>query len=847
MPRARVLPLAVAVLAAAALVTAPTARHAVPRALPPNAFSVPAAGSLGAQPVPGDAALLRTAGRSATVPTGAFAAARARALDLPVLGEGRSWDLHGPTNVGGRILDVVVDPTRNDSIFVGTATGGVWHSGNAGKTFESVWPDDLVQTIGALAIAPDGTLYAGTGEAGPGGGSLTYGGTGLYRSTDLGVSWHAIGGLQSTERIGRVVVDPKDPRRVWVAANGPLFSEGGDRGLYLSTNGGDTFAKVLPGSTPTTGAVDVALSPDDSSVVYATMWDRIRRPGNRDYTGGGSGVYRSKDGGATWAPIGTSFFGPGITTVGRLGVAAATGGIVYVLSSTVDGLTGGFYVSTDGGDTFVPKSFDDALVTGGFVYAWWFGRVYVDPKSPTHVYATGVNLSESNDGGATFTVPNGFHADQHAMAWDPKVADRVYLGNDGGAYRSDDNGKTWEHGEYMPWNQLFSIDVSQQRPDRITGGLQDNGGNRSWDNDDATSPAGWNDITGGDGTELRINPENDSIVYGCSQYGACAVSTNGGKTMTAFDNQIVGDRKNWLTPIEFDPTTPSTVYTASSIVHRSTDNGANWTPISLDLTDGEQGSTETNPLFRNYDTVSTIAVTNADTGFGLVGTDDGHLWFSHDNAANPATSWIESKDADLPKEYVTSVAIDPVRSDIAYAAFSGFRGGTSAATVFRSTDKGVSWDDVSGNLPSAPVGKVLPVGDDLVVATDVGVFITKDVAKGLGKSWYRLGSGLPMTPVWDLAYQAKTNSVYAASFGRGAYSLSLTGLTSGPPPTTCGCSPAVPPPPVIPTTGLPGALPLLAVAGAAVAVVLRRKAVYAVALRSRAFSAFAMPGAAATV
>ncbi|MDQ1711257.1 MAG: hypothetical protein QOE45_707 [Frankiaceae bacterium] len=858
MPLRRALPL-VAALTVAALVTAPGApRPAAERALPQNAFAVPTAGQLGPQPVPGDAALLRTAGKDATVPTGAFARAKAQAGDLPVLGPGRDWDLHGPTNIGGRVLDVVVDPTRADSIFVATATGGVWHSGDAGKTFDSVWPDDLVQTIGALAITPTGTLYAGTGEAGPGGGSLTYGGTGLYRSTDLGATWQLIG-LAESERIGRIIVDPTNPLHLFVAANGPLFSEGGERGLYRSLDGGDTWIKVLAGSTPTTGAVDVAFDPDSSQVLYATMWDRIRRPGNRDYTGGGSALYRSVNHGATWVPVGTTFFGPGITTVGRLGVAAAPGGIVYVLSSTVDGLTGGFYVSADYGDTFVPKSFDDALVTGGFVYAWWFGRVYVDPKSATHVYATGVNLSESKDGGSTFSAPTGFHADQHGMAWDPKVPDRVYLGNDGGVYRSDDNGATWEHGEYMPWNQLFSVDVSQQRPARIVGGLQDNGGNRSWDNDDETSPAGWNDITGGDGTEMRINPENDQIVYGCSQYGACAVSTQGGKNMSAFDTQIIGDRKNWLTPIEFDPADPSTVYTASSIVHRSTDDGQNWTPISGDLTDGEGGSTETNPLFRNYDTVSTIAVTPADTGFLLVGTDDGHLWYSHDNAANPLTSWTESTDADLPEGYVTSVAIDPQHPDVAYAAFSGFRAGTSAATVFRSADRGVTWDDISGNLPSAPVGKVLPVGTDLIVATDVGVFITKGVsstkvsatAKGAGGAWYRLGSGLPMTPVWDLAYQAKTHTVYAASFGRGAYSLPLTGLVVRPP-ILCGCTPPLRPPPggpTIPTTGLPGPLPLLALAGAAGAALLtrRRRAAYALALRKSVASGSAMPGALATV
>jgi photosystem II stability/assembly factor-like uncharacterized protein len=829
----RALPAAVAA-ALLAVATAPAVPHRAAldhAAIPPRALHVPTAGELGPQPVPGDAALLRTAGKNAVVPPGAFAMARAQALRTTTTAPDHRWTLQGPTNVGGRVLDIVVDPKHRDAIYVATATGGVWHSTDAGKTFASVWPDDLVQTIGALAITPGGTLYAGTGEAGPGGGSLTYGGTGVYRSTDGGAHWQNVG-LRKSERIGRIVVDPSDAKTVWVAANGPLFGAGGDRGLYKSTDGGSSWANVLPPSTPTAGAVDVALDPDDHHTVYAAVWDRIRHPGNRDYTGGGSALYRSKDGGATWAAVGQQLFGPGVPSVGRLGVAAAPGGIVYVLSSTVDGLTGGFYVSTDHGDTFAPKSFDDALVTGGYVYAWWFGRVYVDPKKPTHVYATGVNLSESTDGGTTFNAPGGFHADQHAMAWDPKAEDRVYLGNDGGVYLSDDNGRTWDHGEYMPWNQLFSIDVSQQRPDHIVGGLQDNGGNRSWDASDDASPSGWNDITGGDGTEMRINPRNDRIVYGCSQYGACAVSHDGGNTMSAFDNGVVGERKNWLTPIEFDPVKPSTVYTASSIVHRSTDDGATWTPISPDLTDGEQGSTELDPLFRNYDTVSTIAATTADVGFILVGTDDGHLWYTHDNAAN-LTSWTEVKDSDLPKAYVTSVAIDARHPDVAYAAYSGFRGGVSAATVFRSTDRGVTWDDVSGDLPAAPVGKVLPIGDDLFAGTDVGVFWTPKVASGRGRHWYRLGTGLPMAPVWDLAYQARTNTLYAADFGRGAYTLSLTGISA--PAHAPHVTPPVASKPLarepradrrIAATGLPPALPVLALLGmlGAVAAVRTRRA-----------------------
>jgi photosystem II stability/assembly factor-like uncharacterized protein len=821
---------AVAAAVAAAVVTAPVApRPAAPVPLSARALTMPTLGEIGPQPVPGDAALARTAGATGVIPAGAYTRARTAALKTKAVGG--TWRLQGPTNIGGRVLDVVMDPLKPDSIYIATATGGVWHSGDAGVTWAPAWPETYNQSIGALAVAPDGTLYAGTGEAGPGGGSLTYGGDGVYRSRDGGRTWQNIG-LKTSERIGRIVVDPKDPKRVWVAANGPLFATGGERGLYLSTDGGDTWGEpVLEGITETTGAVDVALDPEDSDVVYAAMWDRLRHPDSRDYTGGGSALYKSTDAGETWTAIGTNFFGPNLETVGRLGVAAAPGGIVYVISSTVLGATGGFYKSTDAGATFTPQPLDPELVTGGLVYAWWFGRVYVDPKDANHVFVTGVNLSESTNGGQSFTAPGGIHADQHGMAWDPRVEERVYLGNDGGMYRSDDNGRTWEHGEYMPWNQLFSIDVSQQTPSRIVGGLQDNGGNRSWTPDGETAPDAWNDITGGDGTEMRINPENEQIVYGCSQYGACAVSRDGGNNMKGFGDFIVGNRKNWLTPIEFEPGNPSTVYTASAIVHRSTDDGQTWEPISLDLTDGEAGSTETNPLFRNYNTVSTLGVTSSDVGFLLAGTDDGNLWYSHDNAANPATSWVKVNDSDLPKAYVTSVAIDPANYQTAYAAFSGFRGGDNAANIFKSTDKGVTWENISAGLPVAPVGKVLPIGDDLFVGTDVGVFMAPGVGKGKAPKWQRVGSGLPMAPIWDLAYQRETHTLYAANFGRGAYTISLAGISKQPQaptrperprrPDTRGGNPGGGG--TTPSTGLPSALPLLAAAGAAGSALLVRR------------------------
>ncbi|TAL13051.1 MAG: hypothetical protein EPN99_16185 [Frankiales bacterium] len=249
----------------------------------------------------------------------------------------------------------------------------------------------------------------------------------------------------------------------------------------------------------------------------------------------------------------------------------------------------------------------------------------------------------------------------------------------------------------------------------------------------------------------------------------CARSTNSGDSMSNFEHEIVGTRKNWLSPIEFDPLDPDAVYTASEIVHRSTDRGATWTPISPDLTGGP--GRETNPLFRNYGTVTTIAAAEVEFGTIYVGTDDGRVQYTHDSG----TTWTRA--TGLPTDWVTSVAID--RRDpanVAYASFSGFRSGNQKSLVFRTADGGRTWKDVSGNLPQAPVNDVLPIGDDLVVASDVGVFVTRGITKGMGRSWLKVGTGLPNAPITSLDWQAKTKTLLASNFGRGAYSVPLPDL-----------------------------------------------------------------------
>jgi photosystem II stability/assembly factor-like uncharacterized protein len=436
-----------------------------------------------------------------------------------------------------------------------------------------------------------------------------------------------------------------------------------------------------------------------------------------------------------------------------------------IFANSAAGSVSGFYISEDGGETWLQSPGTGDLADSQFVYSWWFGRIWVDPKDPMRVFVAGVSLMESTDGGQRFSITHGgIHADQHAMQWDPHKKGRIYLGNDGGFYRSDQDGATnsWVHSEYEPTMQFVSIDVSEQDPSRIVGGLQDNGSVRSWSSVPGKKKT-WNGYYGGDGQRSLINPKDKDNIFGCSQYGACGRSTDGGNTMQSFT--LVATRFPFLTPLEFDPKDPQVMYAGGDIVNRSTDNGQNWTPISPDL--GGDPGLETNPLYAgHYGVVTSLAASPKDSATILAGTDNGRVWITRDTG----TTWTELQHENLPERWVSRVTMSPTDAETAYIAFSGYREGDNGAYVVKTTDAGATWKNITGNLPKAPVGDVTVVGKRLFVASDVGVFTS-----GLnGGKWLKVGGkSLPLAPVTELRYIPKNKRLYAATFGRGIYSTKL--------------------------------------------------------------------------
>jgi photosystem II stability/assembly factor-like uncharacterized protein len=732
---------------------------------------------------------LQRANADGTIPAAAVNEAIAQAKALGQASKGspstdQVWTELGPSNIGGRIRDIAADPSAPGVVYIATGSGGVWKSTDGGVTFSTAWNSYLPQSIGAVDVDSHGVVWAGTGEVDHGGGSAYYG-NGVYKSTDGGATWTNMG-LQDGRTTGRIVIDPRDDNRVFVAVQGALHDTLGTRGLFMTEDGGTTWTRVIvPGSTAT-GAIDVAIDKLNPDIMLATTWDKIRDEKSRIY-GPNSLLYRSTDGGRTWTknqnpPLPQSPTDPALQTpdtlVGKVGVAFSPSDPTraYLISSTATGNFNGFFTSTDAGATWtaVGATSGGTLqnISGGF--AWWFGRVDVDPLNPLHVFVEGVSLAESLNGGATWTTSQTPHADQHAVEFDPNVPNRVYLANDGGFYWSTANGAArglWSKTARLPVTQFYAMDVSPQDTTRVDAGAQDNGSLRSWQNNNTVN-GDWNGFVGGDGMMNRIDPTNKFKYYGCSQNGGCRgfVGTDAG-TVSSFGMTIPGARKNWVAPVEFGAN-PRYMFGGSESVYRiDTEPGTGqrvWTKISPDLTEG------TEPRAPGFGTITALGTTTADPNLVYAGTDSGLVWVSRNAMADPASvTWTKLQSPVFPGRWVTRVTIDQDNPKIAWATFSGWRSGDGYPHIVMTSDGGYTWADIAGKkLPQAPINDVIRHPQHpkwLFIATDVGVYRTTN----LGKTWLKVGDNLPLVPVNDIDIPDGSNTLFAATYGRSVWTTSL--------------------------------------------------------------------------
>ncbi len=670
------------------------------------------------------------------------------------------WVLAGPTNIGGRISDIEMSRTSLDTVYAGIASGGIFKSTDQGYNWFPIFDETYTMSIGDLVIDPTNPniIYVGTGEVNGGGGSVTYGGNGVYKSTDGGTTWNHIG-LAATEFISRIVVDPQNSQIIFLGAMGKLFGKNSERGLYSSTNGGTTWENKLFISD-STGCIDVAINPLNPDIIYAAMWERIRRPDRRSYGGQTCGLYRSTDGGETWTEL-TDGIPNNSSSVGRIGISISESSpnIIYAIYADNVGYFAGVYKSTNNGDSWT-RTTDGSLSSLFSSFGWWFGNIRVDPSNPNIVFVLGLDVYKTSNGGSSWFYSSGsMHVDQHGMYIHPASPNFIVAGNDGGVYKSFDQGSNWTKISTMPITQFYTCEVDYQFPNRYYGGTQDNGTNRTL----TGNLDNWHPIFGGDGFYVLVDPSNNNFVYAESQYGGFGRSTDGGYGFSYGLNGVSGsDRFNWSTPFIIDPSNPAKLYLGTNRIYRSTNRAVSWTPISPDLTDGPPTGNQV------YGTITTVASALSDSNVIYVGTDDANVWVT----TNGGTNW-NNISATLPTRWITRVAVDPDDAMIAYVTLSGFRYDEYLPHVFRTTNAGISWLDISSNLPDAPVNDIIidpDSADRLYVGTDVGVFVSDN----LGSTWNYVGSNLPNAPVTDLVFHSPTRKLIAATYGRSMYSIDLS-------------------------------------------------------------------------
>jgi photosystem II stability/assembly factor-like uncharacterized protein len=676
--------------------------------------------------------------------------------------QANDWELVGPLNTGGRITDIAIAPDDNDRFYISTAVGGVFRTTDRGANWESIFDEIGKPSIGNIEIAPSDAnrIYVGTGEANASATSGAFFGDGIYRSDDGGDSWTNMG-LTKSEHIGRIVVDPTDPDRVFAAATGRLYGKNNERGIYRTLDGGSEWEQVLF-VTDSTSAIDVVLNPIDTDIVFAAMWERTRKPWQRDYGGETSAIHRSLDGGDTWELLENGL--PAVDAqTGRIGlsISASNPDVVYARYTTNE-ITNQFdaiYKSEDSGDSWaeVPTGTISNIDAS---FGWYFGNLRVDPNDPNEVYVLGQGIARTRNGGQTWQSVNGMHVDHHALEYSRTDDQMILAGNDGGLYLSENNGATWNKYLNLPITQFYNIEVDFQEPTHLYGGTQDNNTIRTL----TEGTSDWNSILGGDGFQVSVDPTDNNFVYAESQNGGLARSTDGGNSFQSATSGIAsGDRNNWNTPYVISNFDASIVYTGTNRLYSST-RAVNWTVISPDLTDGQHPSGST-----SFGTLTAVESSYLNLNTIYTGSDDGNVNVTFDGGG----TW-ENISSGLPNRSITALAISPVDDDVVYVTISGYRSLDYDPHVFKSEDGGQNWIDISSNLPGIPANDIIIAtvngSEYLFVGTDLNVWYSSTD----GAAWDILGNDLPLTIIRDLKYHEPTETLYVGTFGRSMHQYDLS-------------------------------------------------------------------------
>jgi photosystem II stability/assembly factor-like uncharacterized protein len=687
----------------------------------------------------------------------------------------------GPAFTSGRVCSIEVDPTDHSRYFVGVASGGVWKTTNAGTTWVPIFDTEGSYSIGTITLDPKNpfTVWVGTGENNSQR-SVSYG-DGVYRSDDGGKTWKNVG-LKASERIGRIAIDPRNSDAVYVAAQGPLWGPGGDRGLFKTTDGGKTWKNILSISE-NTGVTDVAIDPNNPDTVYAASYQRRRHVWTLINGGPESAIYKSTDAGATWNKLRA-----GLPTVdmGRIGLAISPvdTNIVYATVEATDG-RGGIFRSSDRGGSWERRNPFDAG-------AMYYGQITADPKEVDRIYVMNVFLMVSDDGGRTLRRlgEKSKHVDNHAIWIDPDNTRHYLVGCDGGVYESYDRGSNWHFKNNMPIGQFYDVTVDNSAPFyNVYGGMQDNysvGGPSRTRSASGIVNSDWFVTHGGDGFRTQVDPEDPNTIYAELQYGSIVrFDKRTGQRMGIQPGERRGEaglRFNWDSPFIISSHSHTRLYFAADKLFRSDDRGDTWKQISGQLSRGLDRNklpvmgkiwgpdavakhTSTDPFGNS----SALAESPKREGLIYVGTDDGLIQVTEDGGK----TWrkIESFPGVPDMTYVSRIAASQHDADTVYAAFENHKRSDFAPYLLKSTDRGKSWTSIKSNLPAN--GPVLALAEDhvnpnlLFVGTEFGVFFTIDG----GQKWIQLKGGMPTISVRDLAIQKRENDLVVGTFGRSIYIL----------------------------------------------------------------------------